>query len=102
MQTTLGTSSASTEMPSLPAAACAAGIDGPVDATGPKADPAVCRGPVVVSVGERDRQSRPAHTLALRKALDEAELTPLPGAGHGRSDIRRVIDVLTAPRERGR
>jgi pimeloyl-ACP methyl ester carboxylesterase len=42
---------------------------------------------------------RPARTLALYKALPDAQLAVLPGTGHGGIDTRVVIDFLTAPRE---
>jgi pimeloyl-ACP methyl ester carboxylesterase len=56
-------------------------------------------GPTLVMVGDRDEEIRPAHTLALFKALPDAQLAVLPGTGHGGIDIRIVIDFLTAPRE---
>jgi pimeloyl-ACP methyl ester carboxylesterase len=56
-------------------------------------------GPALVVVGDRDHEIHPAHTLALYKALPEAQLAVLPGTDHGGIDTRVVIDFLIAPRE---
>lgn len=64
-----------------------------------EADLAGFPGPVLVMVGDRDEEIRPAHTLALFKALPDAQLAVLPGTGHGGIDLRIVIDFLSAPRE---
>jgi hypothetical protein len=49
-------------------------------------------------VGDRDHEIRPAHTLALFKALPDAQLAVQPGTGHGGIDTRLVLDFLAAPR----
>jgi pimeloyl-ACP methyl ester carboxylesterase len=56
-------------------------------------------GPVLVVVGDRDEEIRPAHTLALYRGLPDAQLAVLPGTGHGEIDTRVVIDFLTGPLE---
>jgi pimeloyl-ACP methyl ester carboxylesterase len=61
-----------------------------------EADLARYPGPVLVMVGDRDEEIRPAHTLALYKALPDAQLAAQPGTGHGGLDTRLVLDFLTA------
>ena len=61
-----------------------------------EADLAGYPGPALVMVGDRDDEIRHAHTLALFKALPDAQLAVQPGTGHGGIDTRLVLDFLTA------